>query len=460
MQYNFELDKNSKLIINRLNEKGFKAYAVGGFVRDSLLGLDTSDIDIATDARPDDIFREFDDFTTVDVGAKFGTVVVVIDKKSYEVTTFRLDGKYVDGRRPETVSFSSSLSEDLKRRDFTVNAMAFHPDEGIIDLFDGQKDLSAGLIRAVGNPNQRFEEDYLRMIRAIRFACRLDFEIDQDTFEAIRIRADKIKFVSAERISVELNKILMSNYPVKGIKLLFESGLLKYIIEDLHKAVGFDQETIHHQYDVFDHTMEVLAQTPKDLDVRLAAIFHDLGKLYTKFIGEDGQGHFYGHDKVSEEIARKYLSSLRYEKKTIDTVSVLVKRHMESMNTYTEKSVRRLIRKIGLDNAKKLFHLQRADVLATNNPQFVDNIVNARALLDKIVEEDKVVFRDQLAINGHDILQIGYKPSKEVGLILETITELVADGELENEKERIISYIKERSYKDEENNNIRYMFGT
>ena len=460
MQYKFKLDEKSRLIIERLNKAGFKAYAVGGFVRDSILGLTNDDIDITTSASPKEIVKLFSEYTLIDIGSKYGTIIVVIDKKPYEVTTFRQDGDYLDGRRPESVTFSNDVKDDLSRRDFTVNAMAYHPEEGLLDYFSGQEDLKKSIIRTVGEPRRRFEEDYLRMLRAVRFATRLNMEIDEATFLAIKEKAHHINKVSAERINVELSKLLMTDYPARGIKLLYKTGLLEYIIEDLHKAVDFDQATIHHQYDLFDHTMAVLEGTPKDLDIRLAALFHDLGKLYTKFIGEDGQGHFYGHEKVSQELAIKYLRALRYEKKTIETVSVLVKRHMESMNTYTEKSVRRLIRKVGLDNTIKLFHLQRADVLATTNPHFVENVDNARKLVDQILEEDKPVFRKQLAIDGHDILEIGYKEGKEIGLILELITELVADGNLENDKKKIISYIKERSYRDEENNTIRYSFRT
>lgn len=460
MQYKFELDENSKLIIDRLNENSYKAYAVGGFVRDSIMGLKNSDIDITTDAKPQEIAEIFCEYDLIDIGSKYGTIIVVIDGIQYEVTTFRSDGDYTDGRRPDYVNFSKDLKTDLLRRDFTVNAMAFHPKQGLVDLFGGRDDIAQRLIRTVGNPDERFEEDYLRMLRAVRFACKLDMNLDKSLSESLKKHATNIRLVSSERINVELVKILMSDNPVKGFNLLYESGLLKYIIEDLYKTKGFDQETIHHQYDLFDHTMMVLKNCPKDLEVRLAAVFHDLGKLSTKFIGEDGQAHFYGHDKVSESLARYYLKKLKFDNKTIDTVSKLVLRHMESMNTYTEKSVKRLIRKIGSDNSRKLFYLQKADVLSTTNPQFVQNVDNAFEILDKIINDQEVVFRNQLAINGHDIIDLGFEEGKIIGQILESITDLVAESKLENDKEVIKKYIVERSYKDGKNNNLGYMFGT
>ena len=456
----FNLDDKAKLIIDRLNENSYQAYAVGGFVRDSLLGITNSDIDITTDARPDEIKFLFKDFDLIDIGSKYGTIIVIIDNDEYEVTSFRKEGAYSDGRRPDFVRFSKDLKTDLSRRDFTINAMAFNPKSGLIDYFSGKKDLDKKIIKTVGDADTRIEEDYLRMLRAVRFASKLDMNLDTKLFNAIKKRAKCIEKVSAERINAEICKILLSDHPVKGFTLLYDTGLLKFIFEDLYKTKGFDQENINHKYDLFDHTMKVLSHTPVDLEIRLAAIFHDLGKLTTKFIGDDNQAHFYGHDKVSEKIARRYLKKLRFDNKTIDNVSHLVSRHMEAMNTYTEKTIKRLIRKIGTDNTRKLFYLQKADILSTNNPQFVDNVSNALEILDKIIEDEDVVFRNQIAINGYDLLELGFEEGKIIGQILDSITDLVMDGKLANDKKIIINYIVERSYKDEKNNNLRYMFGT
>lgn len=459
MPYNIVIPQKANLILNRLINHGFEAYVVGGYVRDSIIGIKSSDIDITTNARPNQIKEVFKDFKTVDVGIDFGTVVIIIENQQFEVTTYRVDGQYKDGRKPENVEFSTNLIEDLKRRDFTINAMAYSPKDGLVDEFDGQNDLKCKTLRTVGNPLERISEDRLRMLRAIRFANRYDLKIEDELFVAIKENSQYIKDISGERINTEFSKIILSDTPVNGINLLYNSGLLEFIIEDLHKAYGFDQMTIHHNYDVYEHTMRVLKNTDVDLELRLAAIFHDLGKVYTRFIGDDGLGHFYGHEKVSEEICERELRKLRYDKKTITNVMLLVRRHMDAMNTYTEKSVRRLVRKMGIDTTRKLFQLQRADILATNNPDFVTNVDNGLNLLNDIIEQDKVVYVNQINISGTDILNLGYEEGRTIGLILDHVTEQVADGVIENDKECILRYISERSYKDEENNTCRFMFG-
>lgn len=460
MQYNFNIPKEGEFIINSLYEAGFEAYVVGGFIRDRILGLDVSDVDIATDALPDYIERIFSDYKTIDVGKVFGTISIVIGEQTFEVTTFRIDGNYIDGRRPEKVEFSRTLKEDLRRRDFTINAMAYNERVGLVDYFGGYRDLNESLLKTVGPAEKRISEDYLRMLRAIRFAAKYNLSISPKLSDSIRKHSKEIENISAERISKELNKMLLGDRPSLAFDLLYDHGLLEYIFEDLYKAHGFDQMTIHHDLDVYGHTMKVLDNTPKDLDVRLAAIFHDLGKIYTRFIGEDGNGHFYGHEKVSEDICRRELKRLRYDGKTIDTVSALVNRHMDAMNPYTEKRVNRLVRKMGVENLRKLFYLQKADILATNNPEFAFKIDEATCILDDIIEKNKVVFVNQIAIDGDDIIELGYKQGKVIGLILNHITELVADGELINDRQIILKYIRERSYKDEEDNNCRFMFGT
>lgn len=444
MQIQLEIGAKANLILNKLENAGFEAYVVGGFVRDALLGELTSqtDIDITTSASTDQIKQIFSDYKTIDTGIRFGTVTVVLDHVAFEVTTYRIDGPYLDGRRPSKVLFTDRLEEDLKRRDFTINAMAYHPNKGLIDPFNGQKDLDKELIRAVGKADRRLEEDRLRMLRAVRFAAKLNFSIEDTLFQAIKTQASQITTVSVERIAAELNKILLMDKPSSGIVLLKETGLLKHIIPDLAKGAGFLQYSKHHAYDVFDHTMVALDQTARDLELRLAILFHDVGKIYTRFIGEDGEGHFYGHDKLSKEIAEKTLTHLRYDKKTIKHVGDLVGRHMAAMNPYTEKSVKRLIRKMGQEQVKKLFYLQIADILATNNPHFRENVDRGLALLEEIEANESVVFRNQLAINGHDIMALGYKEGKQIGLILKKVTSLVCDGDLENDKESIIEYIK------------------
>lgn len=457
MQSRIKPDKGAQFIINRLYDRGFKAYCVGGFVRDSLLNIKSSDIDITSQASPKEVKEIFSDCKLVDISEKYGTIVIIVDGKAYEVTSHRTEGDYHDGRRPGKVTFGTDLRADLERRDFTINALAYSEQGGLVDYFGGVKDLQDKILRAVGDPFKRIDEDYLRMLRAVRFSAGLDLDMEENLKQAIRKKAENIRYISAERINAELSKMLLQDKPSRAIVCLYENRLLKYIIEDLNDSYGFSQENIHHKYDLFQHTMRVLDETPKDLEIRLAALFHDLGKIYTKRIGPDGQAHFYGHDKKSEDLCLGYLTELRYDKKTIQNVCILVRRHMEAMNPYTERTVKRLVRKIGPDLARKLFYLQRADILATSNPEFTSNVDKALEILDYILQEDEPIYRKQLAINGNDIISLGYKQGRQVGKILEAITDLVDEGRLENDRENILKYIEKRSINNEEDNFIRYM---
>lgn len=450
-------DKGAQFIINRLYEHGFKAYCVGGFVRDSLLNIKSSDVDITSQARPEEIKEIFSDCKLVDISEKYGTIVIIVAGRPYEVTSHRTEEDFSDGRRPGKVTFGTDLRADLERRDFTINAMAYSDQSGLVDYFGGVKDLQEKILRAVGDPFKRIDEDYLRMLRAVRFSASLDLDMEENLKQAIRQKAENIRHISAERINAEFSKMLLQDKPSRAVISLYNNGLLKYIIKDLYDSYGFSQDNIHHKYDLFYHTMRVLDESPKDLDIRLAALFHDLGKIYTKQIGPDGQAHFYGHDKKSEDLCLRYLSELRYDKKTIQNVCILVRRHMEAMNPYTEKTVKRLVRKIGPDLARKLFYLQRADILATSNPQLTSNVDKALEILDYILQEDEPIYRKQLAINGNDIISLGYKQGREVGRILEAITDLVDEGRLDNDREIILKYIEKRSIKNEEDNFIRYM---
>lgn len=370
-----------------------------------------------------------------------------------------MDKDYKDGRKPEGVVFTSNLEEDLNRRDFTINAMAYNPKRGLVDLFSGQEDLKNKLLNTVGDPKERFNEDYLRMLRAIRFANRFDLKLAKDVENAIKKNASSIGKISKERIQAELSQILLSDKPDRGVSLLQKMGLLKYIAKDLDEMVGFDQKTIHHQYDLFEHTMQVLGKTPKDLIVRLAALFHDIGKLSTMSIDKNGQAHFYGHDKASAKKAQIELTKLRYDKKIISQVIQLIEKHMNSANTYTDKSVKRLLRKIGKNQVERLFALQEADILATNNPHFIENIHNARKLLKNILESQDLVYENQVEITGKDLIEIGYKEGIELGQALAIVKNQVLEGNLENDRQIIIKYIKERSKKDEKTNSCRFQSG-
>ncbi|WP_295883452.1 CCA tRNA nucleotidyltransferase [uncultured Anaerococcus sp.] len=426
-------------ILKQLEDAGFESYAVGGCVRDELLNRVNFDVDITTSARPDEIKEVFKDYKIIDIGAKFGTIKVLDEDSEYEITTMRRESGYSDKRHPEKIAFTNDIKEDLKRRDFTINAMAKRNGQ-IIDLFDGKKDLKDKIIRAVGDPNERIKEDVLRSLRAVRFATTLNFDISDDLKTAIRNNAESIEEISKERIQVELNKILLADEPRRGILLLEEVGLLEYIFPEVFATKGFDQHSSFHSENLYDHTLSVLEKTPPILEVRMAALYHDVGKIDTFFLDENGEGRFFGHQSLSEELLVNRLKKLKYSRKFIEDTSILVKRHMDNTNTYTKKSVRKLLRNIGEENLLNLFKLQRADVMSTKHADD-SNIDLGLALLDEIKNDDIPTNKSQIKINGNDLKKLGFKEGKELGRTLENIENLIYDEKLKNNKEDIINYI-------------------
>ena len=426
-------------IINKLNENGFKAYPVGGCVRDSLLNLEISDIDITTDARADEIEKVFASSKKIDIGKKFGTIKIIDEAYEYEVTTFREESTYRDSRHPENISFSDNIYDDLKRRDFTINAMAFDKGE-IIDPFCGRDDLERKIIRAVGNAYERIDEDLLRSMRAVRFANRLDFTLEDSLLEAIRFKANEINLISKERIGDELSKILISDRPSNGIRLLDKTGLLSEILPEFSRTKGFDQHSSFHDYDVYEHSLHVLANTSKDLVTRFAALYHDVGKLDTFFLDERGEGRFFGHQKISEDMLKKRLKALKFSNKFIEDASMLVARHMDCSNVYSKKSIRRLLRRMGEVNLRRLFDLQRADIKATNHND-TSNIDLGEELLFEVLNDDLPKKRSDLAINGSDLLAMGYPQGKIIGELLSKIEEEILEEKLKNEKSAIVEFL-------------------
>lgn len=432
---------NKESVLERLEEAGFKAYLVGGCLRDEIMGQPSSDVDIATSARPDDVKEVFKDFTLVDIGKKFGTIKVISGAEEYEITTLRSDSIYLDKRRPVGVAFTDDIYEDLARRDFTINAMAQRSGE-IIDPFDGRTDIKNKIIRAVGDPKQRIEEDYLRALRAVRFATCLDFTIEESLKKAIKEKQANLEFISKERITSEINKILLADDPVYGIRLLEELDLLDKIFPELARTIGFDQHSPHHYLDVYEHSLEVLKNTDKDLITRLAAIFHDVGKVDCFFLDEKGKGRFFGHQDLSADLAINRLKALKYSKKTIESVEILIRRHMDAANTYTEKSIKRLLRRLGKEDILRLLDLQKADKLATVHKDLA-NINKAHDLLKNLEKEDLVLKRSDLAINGKDLIKLGYKEGRALGDLLKLIEENVLEEKLPNNKEKILEFIRE-----------------
>ncbi len=389
----------AEYVIKKLLKAGYSAYYVGGCVRDSLLGIPFDDVDIATNARPEAVIELFD--RVVPSGLKYGTVTVLRDEQSIEVTTFRRDYDYVDGRRPTAVAFSDTLEEDLVRRDFTINAMAMSEDGALIDLFAGREDLKRGIIRTVGEPAERFKEDALRKLRAVRFAAQKNFKLDKSLFDELK-RNPLLEGVSVERIFEELNKILLSNAPAYGLNLLADCGLLLQIYPKLADMVGFDQCNPHHKYDLFQHTLKVVEAVPATLELRWAALLHDVGKLDTMTIGDDGIGHFYGHQQQSVVWAKRILKHFKAPNALTDSVVNLVDYHMYKP-VVKAKPIRRWINKIGKDSVPDMIALMRADMIATGtlDGSFCEEL---SAEVEGVLTAGAVFGRTDLAVNGHDLM--------------------------------------------------------
>jgi polynucleotide adenylyltransferase/metal dependent phosphohydrolase len=434
------MKKMTNKIIDQLEDSGYETYIVGGCVRDELLNRKNFDIDITTTAKPDEIKEVFKNYRIIDIGAKFGTIKVLDKENEYEITSMRCESGYSDKRHPEKIAFTNDIIKDLQRRDFTINAMAKRNGE-ILDLFDGKKDLENKIIRAVGNPDNRIKEDVLRSLRAVRFATSLDFNIEENLKSAIRKHAASIDAISKERVQVEINKILLADNQKMGIKILDDVGLLPYIFPEVYKTKGFNQHSSFHVDDLYNHTLSVLEKTPPILEVRMAALYHDVGKVDTFFLDENGEGRFFGHQNLSEELLIKRLKTLKYSNKFIENTSVLVKRHMDNTNTYTKKSIRKLLRNIGEENLLNLFKLQRADVLST---KYADdsNIDLGIKLLEEIKNDNVPTNKSQIKINGNDLKKLGFKEGKELGQTLKIIENLVYEEKLNNDKKEIINYIK------------------
>lgn len=434
-----ELIKEALEIINIIEDSGYEAYIVGGSLRDSLLGMQPKDIDIASSASPTEIKRIFNSYKTIDTGIDFGTVTLIYNDKPVEITTFRSESVYLDSRRPDSVSFEKNVDEDLKRRDFTINAMAYNQSKKIVDLFSGEEDLNNKLIRCVGSPDERFSEDALRMLRAVRFACVLNFDIEKNTFEAIKYNASRIEHISKERIQAELNKILMSSKPSRGIRLLLDSKLLDYVLPEISRLSGFNQNNPFHHLELLEHTLCVLDKVEPRLQLRLAALFHDVGKVDTVTLDENGIGHFYGHDSVSEEITKSVLKRLRYSNEIIELTSQLVRYHMIQANVIGKKGIQKLLRIFGENNIFELADLHFADssctIIEVNEDVF-------RLKIRQVLDENIPFSVKDLDIDGYDLMKIGAK-GKQIGDILNELLELVSEDASKNNKNQLMLYAKE-----------------
>lgn len=425
-----------KFILNRMEDAGFEAYAVGGCVRDSLLGREPHDWDITTSARPEQVKKLFR--RTVDTGIQHGTVTVMLDHEGFEVTTYRVDGIYKDGRHPEDVTFTASLEEDLKRRDFTINAMACN-EEGVIDRFGGLDDLKAGIIRAVGDPHRRFEEDALRIMRAVRFSAQLGYTIDEKTFQAAEDLAPNLEKISKERIMSELNKLMVSPHPDR-IRAAWEAGITRVILPEFDVCMETPQHNPHHLYTVGEHIIRSVQNVRPDLVLRLTMLFHDIGKPACRTTDEKGIDHFYGHPEVSARMAGQIMRRLKYDNETREKVVRLTRFHDIQIGT-TARSVRRAVHKIGEDIYPLLMEVKLADIAAQSSFHEAEKIarINEWQRLYREVREsgDALGIRD-LAVNGKDLMDAGVREGPEIGQCLNRMLQDVLDDPSHNNHEYLM----------------------
>ena len=432
-----EIPQGAAWVLKQLRDAGYEAYVVGGCVRDSLLHRMPDDWDITTSAKPEDTKRIFR--RTVDTGIQHGTVTVMVDRTGYEVTTYRIDGEYADGRHPEHVTFTASLLEDLKRRDFTINAMAYSPAEGLVDEFDGIGDINRRVIRAVGDPVQRFTEDALRMMRAIRFSAQLDYRIDEDTREGIRLLAPNLQKVSAERIRVELEKLLLSEHP-EELKEAYELGLLRQFLPELSECMECGQNNPHHCLSVGDHILCAVKAARRDKVLRLALLLHDIAKPQVKTTDENGIDHFHGHAARSAALADRILRDLKYDNQTREAAVRLIAWHDCNLGDSLPE-IRKSISELGEEWFLPLLEVKTSDVEAQSDyhrEEKLGKIEYWRNAFEEIRCAGDCLSLKDLAVSGKDLIAAGAAPGKEIGRILHEMLEEVLREPAHNTREYLL----------------------
>lgn len=458
-----KIPENAASILQTLQDNGYEAYVVGGCVRDMILGREPGDWDITTSAKPLQVKALFR--RTIDTGIQHGTVTVMMGNEGYEVTTYRMDGEYEDHRHPKEVVFTPDLIEDLKRRDFTINAMAYNPQTGLIDAFDGMGDLERRCIRCVGEPEERFDEDALRMLRGIRFAGQLDFEVEERTLCAIAAKAPTLVHVSAERIRTELTKLLISGGSDR-LLLTVQTGLSRYFLPELDAMLQTPQNNPHHCYDVGRHSLEALRQIhtlwqqaglgkKEQVMLAYAALLHDVAKPDCKTVDDEGIDHFHSHPEEGARKARGILRRLKFDNDTVSMVTKLIRyhdrRHENCLvnGVYSQKgkrAMRRLMNQAGRDTMPLLFLLQRADLLAQSDYMKEEKLAKLRAgerCYREIVQNREAVTVSDLAIGGRDLIGLGMEPGPELGGMLHRLLELVMDDPEKNTKQKLCNQVKQ-----------------
>ncbi len=435
-----QLPRKVKDIIEKIQAAGFEAYAVGGCIRDSILGREPDDWDITTSAKPEEVKKLFN--RTIDTGIQHGTVTVMLDREGFEVTTYRIDGKYEDSRHPKDVTFTASLKEDLRRRDFTINAMAYNEKDGLIDLYEGIQDIECGRIRCVGDARERFTEDALRMMRAVRFSAQLGYTIEENTKAAIKELAPTIRRISAERIQVELVKLMISDHP-DYIRTAYETGITEQIFPEFDICMQTEQNNPHHCYSVGEHILHTLSYVKPNKALRLGMLFHDIGKPGTLTVDEEGITHNHGHAVIGEEMTVRIMKRLKFDNDTTDIVRKIVRYHDWKIENNT-KSVRKAVNHIGEDIFPLLFSVKYADIMAQSDYQRKEKLQDLEIL--KVIYEDIIAKKDclslkDLAVTGGDLIAAGMKPGREIGQTLHKLLEVVLEEPERNRKEYLLSLL-------------------
>lgn len=430
------LPEKVKEIIQTLEAAGYEAYAVGGCVRDSVLGRIPADWDITTSALPEQVKELF--HRTIDTGIEHGTVTVMMDKEGFEVTTYRIDGEYRDHRHPEQVNFTGELREDLRRRDFTINAMAYNDSCGMVDAFGGIQDLQDGVIRCVGVAEERFEEDALRILRAVRFAAQLGFEIEEKTACAARKLAGNLKDISAERIQTELVKLLVSPHP-EMLRTAYELGITHVVLPEFDVMMETPQHHPHHMYSVGEHTLKALEFTDPEKVLRLAVLFHDFGKPQTRTT-VDGVDHFHGHARISAQETVRIMRRLKFDNATMDQVKRMVLYH-DARPQPDERQIRRLLHRAGADIFPGLFQVMGADILAQSEYRRLEKLINlerVHQVYDEILKRKDCISLKDLQVTGKDLIAAGMKPGREIGEVLNRMLEDVLEEPEHNNQEYLL----------------------
>ncbi len=435
------LPDDVKFIIDRLHDAGFEAYAVGGCVRDSILGREPDDWDITTSAKPPEVKRLFR--PTIDTGLQHGTVTVLRNHIGYEVTTYRIDGVYEDARHPKEVTFTCDLKEDLLRRDFTINAMAYNDEEGLIDEYGGLGDIENKMIRCVGDPRARFNEDALRMMRAVRFAAQLGYDIEDDTKEAVRELYQKLELISAERIQVELSKLITSDNPAH-LRIAYELGITSVVLPEFDLCMQQEQHHIHHCYSVGEHILHAMENIEPDRALRYTMLLHDIAKPQCRIVDDEGNEHYYGHDVRSAEMAHEIMRRLKSDNETLRLVETLVRNHDLKVED-NERDVRRAMNKIGKDVFPLLLKVKHADTMAQSDYMRGEKLAHLdrlKSLYDDIMAKGQGVMIADLKVSGSDIIALGIEPGPYIGQILGRLLEIVLDDPDKNDREVLLTEVR------------------